>query len=107
MKTIKYKNKEFRIYKWEFKPFRDFKIPKGFELTEHKDFMELFDNKLIDYPKEGWEVYFVKHYSKRKQKEGYISGLCLYRNSGLVSWYEDLADSNISGRVVVSRRIKE
>ena len=107
MITIKYKNKEFRIYKWESKPFRDFKIPKGFELTEHKDFMELFDNKLIDYPKEGWEVYFVKHYSKRKQKEGYISGLYVGRDSGLDSWNEDLAGSDDFGRVVVSRRIEE
>ena len=106
MITIKYKNKEFRIYRWESKPFRDFKITKGFELTEHKDFMELFDNKLINYPNDDWEVYFVKHFSKRKQKEGYISGLCLYETSGLYSRYEGLASSDDDGRVVVSRRIE-
>ena len=106
MITIKYKNKEFRIYRWESKPFRDFKIPKGFKLAEHKDFIELFDNKLINYPKKDWEIYFVKHYSKRKQKEGYISRLFLDGLSDLGSGDEDLASSYDGGRVVVSRRIE-
>ena len=106
MKTIKHKNKEFRIYRWESKPFRDFKIPKGFKLAEHKDFIELFDNKLINYPKKDWEIYFVKHYSKRKQKEGYISRLYLDGDSDLGSWGEALADSDDDGRVVVSREIE-
>ena len=55
-KTIKFKGKEIRIYKWENKPIKDFIYPKGFELIEHSDFIELFDNKLIDYPKSEWEI---------------------------------------------------
>lgn len=99
-KKINYKDKEFRIYKWEDKPFNEFKIPKGFRLAEHSEFIELFDEKLIDYPKEGWKVYFVKHYSKRKQ-EKYVSRCYLNGDSDLSSNNSILSNSNDYGRVVV------
>jgi hypothetical protein len=104
-KELIFKGKKFRIYKWENKPVGDFlkNIPKGFELAEYSDFVELFDNKLINYPKEYWEVYWVKHYSKRKQKEGYLSGCYLDGGSGLGSYYSVLSGSNGSGRVVLVR----
>lgn len=104
-KTIKFKGKEFRVYECEDKPVGDFlkKMPKGFELAEHSDFIELFDNQLIDYP-EDLVVYFVKHYSKRKQKEGYLSSCYLGRYSLLYSDDSVLSGSYGSGRVLVVKK---
>jgi len=100
-KEIKFKNKTFRIYKWD-KPVGDFlkNLPKGFRLAEHYEFIELFDDKLIDCP-EDWEVYFTKHYSKRKQKENLLSSCCLYWFSYLGSYDSDLSLSSYDGRVVI------
>lgn len=100
-KTIKFKGKEFRIYKWENKPFGDFlkQMPKGFKLAEFNQFVELFDNKLIDYPKD-WEFYWTKHFSKIKQKENFLSRFYLYRNGFLGANDGDLVYSNDNGRVV-------
>ena len=98
---INFNNKEFRIYEWENKEIGDFEIPNGFRLCKHSEFIELFDNKLIDYPEEDWLVYFVKHFSKRKQKEGYLSSCYLDRNSILFSYNSSLLYSNGSGRVVL------
>lgn len=100
-KTIKFKNKEYRIYKWENKPFNEFKIPKGFRLCKFQEFIELFDNKLINYPKISWDSYFLEHYSKRKKEEGYIMRAYLYWVSYLDSGDSVLDDSSDSGRVVV------
>ena len=99
--TINFNDKEFRIYKWEDKEIGDFNIPEGFKLAKHSQFIELFDNKLIVYPKESYLYYFVEHYSKLKTEEGYLSGCYLGRGSDLNSGGSDLAFSRDSGRVVV------
>jgi len=99
--TINFNDKEFRIYKWEDKEIGDFNIPEGFKLAKHSQFIELFDNKLIVYPKESYLDYFVEHYSKRKTEEGYLSSCSLNWGSGLVSDDSDLAVSVDDGRVVV------
>ena len=99
--TINFNDKEFRIYKWEDKEIGEFNIPEGFKLAKHSQFIELFDNKLIVYPKEKYVIYFVEHYSKRKTEEGDVSSCCLNWGSNLVSYFSVLADSVGIGRVVV------
>jgi hypothetical protein len=93
----------FRIYKWD-KPVKDFPMPKGFRLAEEREFIDLYDNDKIElenYP----VMYFTKNRSKKNIKEGYqLSGLCLVRNLGTVSSYDDLANSYDNGRVVVVRK---
>lgn len=106
-KEIKHKGKTFRIYKWEDKEIGKFPIPKGFDFAEHSDFIELFDSKKIDYPKNGWRFYFTKHFSKRKQKEKILSSSCLGRYSGLGSYDSDLAYSDNYGRVVLVKTGRE
>jgi len=98
---INFDNKEFRIYEWENKEIGDFEIPNGFRLCKHSEFIELFDNKLIDYPKGKWVYYFVEHYSKRKTKKGLLSRCYLDYDSDLFSYNSFLSDSNDNGRVVV------
>ena len=102
---IIYKNKEFRVYKWESKPFKDFICPKGFDFAEFNDFVELYDNKKIEL--EVWKYYFVKHFSKIQQTKEYcLSRLYLYGGLDLWSDFEDLGDSVSVGRVCVSRKLK-
>ena len=102
---IVYKNKEFRIYKWESKPIRDFQIPKDFDFAKFNDFVDLYDNKKIEL--EVWKYYYVKHFSKIQQTEDYglswlYLGGSLYLRSGDVS----LGYSSSVGRVCVSRKLK-
>ena len=99
--TINFNDKEFRIYKWEDKEIGEFNIPEGFKLAKHSQFIELFDNKLIVYPKESYLYYFVEHYSKLKTEEGYLSSCYLYWYSDLDSIGSVLVDSGGNGRVVV------
>ena len=99
--TINFNDKEFRIYKLEDKEIGEFKIPEGFKLAKHSQFIELFDNKLIVYPKESYLYYFVEHYSKLKTEEGYLSSCFLGGDSSLGSDVSGLADSDGIGRVVV------
>lgn len=97
---------EFRIYKWESKPIKDFKIPKDFSFTKHSDFVYLHDNDLFELEKYPVE-YFVENYSKKNVRDSWeISGLCLYGYSGLNSRDECLAGSDDYGRVVISREIE-
>lgn len=104
-RKIIYKNKEFRIYKWENKVLKDFPMPKGFDWCEFNDFIELYDKEKINM--EVWKDYFVKHYSKLQQKEEYyLARVCLYRDLGLGSSSEYLGYSSADGRVVISRSLK-
>ena len=103
---IKFKGKTFRIIKWENKELGDFNMPEGYDFAEHSDFIELFDNKLIDYSETDCINYFVKHYSKRKQKAGFLSRCFLNRDSYLNSYYSDLSDSSGNGRVVLAEVLK-
>ena len=98
---IKFKGKTFRIIKWENKELGDFNMPEGWDFAEHSDFIELFDNKLIDYPEKDYITYFVKHYSKRKQKAGFLSGCYLSGGSDMGSYYSYLSYSIVIGRVVL------
>ena len=100
-----YNKKEFRIYKWD-KPIKDFPIPKGFTISEHSEFVELYDEGKIELEKYPVE-YFVKHYSKKQQKKEWcVSWLYLNRYLDLYSWNGNLAYSDDYGRVVVVRSIK-
>jgi TolA-binding protein len=102
---IIYKDKEFRIYKWEDKQIKDFKIPEGFDFAEFSDFVELYDKKKIELAV--WKYYYVKHFSKIQQNKEYgLSGLYLSRDLVFRSVNDDLASSNSVGRVCVSRKIK-
>lgn len=97
-KIIKEGKKEFRIYKWEDKPFNEFKIPKGFRICEFQEVNKLIEDKLIKYSGD-WEVFFTKHFNKMYQKKG-ISRLYLVENV-LYSINDYLTNSNFDGRVVV------
>lgn len=103
---IIYKNKEFRIIKWEKKPFKDFPMPKGFDWCEPKDFVELYDNDKIKL--EVWKSYMVKNCSKKNVKKGWaLSRFFLGGGSDLDSYDWYLEYSSGSGRVVVSRELKK
>ena len=98
---IIYKNKEFRIYKWENKQFKDFSMPKGFDFAEANEFIELYDNDKIEL--EVWKYYITKHISKKQQKK--VLGLSWFYLSGdlvLYSSNDVLANSDEGGRVVIS-----
>ena len=93
--------KGFRIYKWS-KPVKDFPMPKGFELAEEREFIDLYDNgfKIERYP----IIYFTKNRSKLNIKNGWsLSRLFLYRSLDLDSYNGDLADSDDDGRVCLKR----
>ena len=108
---IIYKNKEFRIYKWEDKPIGDLinedfssKI-KGYRLSEFQEFNELIENKKIEL--EVWKYYFVKHWNKLQHNETYcLSRCCLGRDSDLDSGYSDLSYSDGNVRVVLVKNLK-
>jgi len=97
--------KEFRIYKWENKPFKYFPMPKKFDWCEYSDFIYLYDNDLIEleiYP----VYYFTKNQSKKNIKNGWnLSRLYLGRDSYLVSSYDSLASSSSYGRVCICRKL--
>ena len=102
---IKFKNKIFRIYKWEKKPFKDFVYPKGFRLSEEREFIDLYDSgfKVEEYP----VIYFTKNRSKLNIKNDWgLSGLYLNGSLNLGSGYGDLANSYVNGRVVIVRDLK-
>ena len=97
--------KNFRIYKWS-KPVKEFVIPKGFRMAEFQEFVDLYDNDLIELEKYPVK-YFLKHYSKKQQKKEYcLSRLYLNWNLYLVSDNDNLADSDGSGRVVLVKEKK-
>ena len=91
---IEFKDKIFRIYKWENKPVRDFKYPDGFRMAEFQEFVDLIDNNKVDL---GDNVYFVKHFFKKYDGKK-VSALC--RVKGLVARYWNLADVFGAGSIV-------
>lgn len=104
LKKVNYKNKEFWIVEWN-DPFKDFPYPKGFKIAEFNDFIELYDNNLIEL--EMWKGYFVKHFSKKQQaKEFCLSGLFVNRYSNLNSNSSDLILTNMNGRLIICRDLK-
>lgn len=99
--------KEFRIYKWENKPFKDFPIPKDFKWCKYSDFIYLYDNdlfKIEKYP----SVYITENKSNKNIKKGFgVSRLFLGRLLVLFSSDKVLAGSADVGRVVVERKLSK
>jgi len=89
--------KEFRIYKWEDKKFKDFPMPKGFNWAEIFDFVYLYDNDLIELEK--YPVYYYLNKISKKNNKSGLSRLYLDRDL-------NLGYSNSDGRVVISRELK-
>jgi len=99
-KLIKHKGKEYRLYKWENKPFKDFPMPNGFDFAEFKEAVELYNEDKLEL--ESWKPVITKHFSKKQQKKQYcLSWLCLCRYSGLHSDSGGLAGSSEGGRILV------
>ena len=98
--TINHKGKEFRIYKWEDKPFKDFKIPKKYDWAEYVDVIELANKDKLIFTEPWAEVYICKNQFKRN-KDYPLSRLCLYYDLNLSSGYVYLGSSNDNGRVVL------
>ena len=95
---IKFKKKIFRIYKWENKPIKDFKYPKGFKMSEFQEFNELIES---GFKLELWKYYIVKNFNKLQwDKKWSLSRVYLYRYGGFYATYDVLADSDDFGRVV-------
>jgi len=96
-------NKEFRIYKWENKKFKDFPIPKGFNWASVFDFIYLYDNDLIELEK--YPIYYYMNKISKKNRSG-LSGLYLGGGLCLGSLWGGLADSGSGGRVIISKKLK-
>lgn len=103
--TIHFKNKEFRIYKWEDKQVSDL-INKDFtckfwgRLAEFQELQELIENDKIEL---GFHKYYITKHFNRKQ---WSKELCLLRSflssgSDLYSFSSSLLNSYDNGRVVV------
>lgn len=105
-KVIKYKGKEFRIYRWENKEFKDFPMPEGFSWCKYFDFLELINEEKVNleqYP----ACYYTENQFKKNIKRGYgLSWFFLNRGLNLNSDKESLADSDGSGRAVISKEKK-
>lgn len=98
--------KDFRIYKWS-NPVKDFPMPKGFELAKERDFIDLYDNDLIELEKYP-VIYFTKNRSEKNAMNGFgLSRLYLSGDLYLGSGNGDLADSDDDGRVVVRKISKK
>ena len=95
---LKLNNKKVRIYRWEDKPFNEFKSPKGFRVCEFKEVNELIELGLIKYSGK-YEVFLTKHFNKLYQDK-WLSRLYLSED-GVDSNNDNLAVSYSSGRVVV------
>jgi hypothetical protein len=95
---IVYKEKNYRIYKWEKKPFKDFVCPKGFRGVDYKEFSDLVNNTKFN-----WEQYPVSYYSTNLIKNNYWELTRAYLNDdgdwGSINGH--LAGSDDCGRVVV------
>lgn len=92
---------DFRIYKWENKPVKDFldNMPKGFRLATFNEFNELIESK--KYKLKIWHYYWVQHWNERQREMGRLSAVFLYNFGNLNSYNNNLDYSNDSGRVVV------
>ena len=93
--------KEFRIYKWENKKFKEFPMPKGFNWAQMFDFIYLYDNDLIEL-----EKYPVYYFMNKISKKNGLSGLYLDGDLNLDSIWGGLADSGSGGRVIISKKLK-
>jgi len=105
--TFKLDDKEIRIYKWEGKQFKDFKMPKGFKWCEYFDFVKLINEEKIKLEEHPF-CYYCKSQFNINFKRGYnLSWVYFNRDGGVYSYYDDLRNSNDYGRVVISKTIKE
>jgi len=98
--TINYNKKEFRIYKWEDKKFKDFPMPKGYTWAEYFDVVELVNKEKLEFTKPNEETYICKNPFKQNKKYC-LSGLYLGYVLDLYSSNSGLEYSDDSGRVVL------
>ena len=106
-KEIRFKNKIFKIYKWENKPHGDLinNLPKNERLATFQEFNKLIEEKVFEM--ELYKVYVTKHFNKLQWDKKYcLSRLCLNDDLGLYSDWSNLDDSGSDGRVVVVRDLK-
>ena len=96
---INYEGREIRFYKW-VKPVKDFPIPKGFKLIEHRDFIDLVKNKIF-VMKKCPNIYFTKNYSKINQKKCWRLSRVWAVVDDLGSYDVNLRNSSDNGWVVV------
>ena len=91
-----FENKKYRIYKWEYKPFKDFICPKGYRWATALELIELINESNFKF-----EEYPVSYYSTKLFAKGCweLFGACLYRH-GWFAYVDDLAYSSDDGRVV-------
>ena len=100
--SIIYNEKEFRIYKWENKPFKDFPMPEGFKWCPYFEFVELVNKekfKAEEYPiyYYSWNPFELNHKNKYWElARAYLNG-----DGYWVSYGGNLASSYDNGRVVV------
>jgi len=100
--SFKLGKKEIRIYKWENKKFKDFPMPKGFDLCEYFDFVKLINEekiKLEEYP----TYYYTKNQFKRNIKNDLKLSRLGAVGGYLYSGGDYLAGSDVDGRVVISK----
>ena len=100
---IVHNKKEFRIYKWEDKLFKDFPIPKGYNFAEYFDVVNLINLDKIKFTKPWAETYICKS-QFQKNKKYCLSRLFLYDDLNLGSVNSDLDDSVDGGRVVLVKK---
>ena len=101
--TIKYKGKEFMVCKWEAKPFKDFPMPKGFDIADYKDVIDLVNDDKLIFSKPYAEIYICKNPFKRNKIYG-LSRLYLDVVLNLYSYYSGFDYSDSNGRVVICKK---
>ena len=100
---IKYKDKTYRIYKWENKSLKDFPMPKGFNWCPYMDFVELINKRIIEL--ENYPVDYVTEQQFEINKKDFpLSRFYLNRDSLLYSNNWDLDGSSDNGRVVLKKK---
>jgi hypothetical protein len=95
-----YKKRKYRIYKWD-KPFKDFKVPEGFEWCPAIDLINMINDKAFEF-----EDYPVSYYAIKLFKDSYweLFWACLSWDSRWCAGGGSLAVSYGGGRVVLRKK---
>lgn len=101
--VINYKGKEYRIYKWENKSFKDFSCPEGFQWADFKEFSDLVNETKFSWEQNVW------FYSTNLLKNNYwkLARACLYGDDSWYSVSDNLAGSSDYRRVVLKEKRNE
>jgi hypothetical protein len=97
-----FKGKQFKIYKWENKPYRDLinNLPKNERLATFQEFNKAIKGKAFEM--EVRKDYITKHFNKLQLNKRYcLSRSDLYSVSNMCFNYSLLSDYHVNGRVVV------